>query len=60
MTAYSDTDTAIEAMKLGAFDYIPKPFENQEMRQLIEKGLEAYQMMKDTVLFKGQTGERER
>ena len=58
MTAHSDTDTAIEAMKLGAFDYITKPFENQEIRQLIEKGLKAYQMMKDTVLFIGETGER--
>jgi len=56
MTAHSDTDTAIEAMKLGAFDYITKPFENQEIRQLIEKGLKAYQMMKDTVLFIGETG----
>ena len=57
MTAHSDTDTAIEAMKLGAFDYITKPFENQEIRQLIEKGLKAYQMMKDTVLFIGEPGE---
>jgi len=55
MTGYSDTDTAIEAMKLGAFDYIPKPFENQEIRQLIEKGLEAYQMIEDTILFTGET-----
>jgi nitrogen regulation protein NR(I) len=59
MTAYSDTDTAIEAMKLGAFDYVTKPFENQEIRQLIEKGLEAYQMMKDTLLFQKEVGEME-
>ena len=59
MTGYSDTDTAIEAMKLGAFDYIPKPFENQEIRQLIEKGLDAYQMIEDTVLFTGETRGRE-
>lgn len=58
MTAYSDTDTAIEAMKLGAFDYVPKPFENREIRQLIEKGLEAYQMVKDTILFQRETEER--
>src|SRR5512136_692506 len=51
MTAYSDTDTTIEAMKLGAFDYVLKPFENREIRQLIEKGLEAYEMVKDTILF---------
>lgn len=59
MTAYDDTDTAIEAMKLGAFDYIPKPFENPEIRRLIEKGLEAYRMMKDTILFQGEPGGRE-
>ncbi len=59
MTGYSDTDTAIEAMKLGAFDYIPKPFENQEIKQLIEKGLDAYQMIEDTVLFTGETRGRE-
>jgi nitrogen regulation protein NR(I) len=59
MTAYSDTDTAIEAMKLGAFDYVTKPFENQEIRQLIEKGLEAYEMVKDTILFQRETEEGE-
>ena len=59
MTAYSDTDTAIEAMKLGAFDYVLKPFENREIRQLIEKGLEAYEMVKDTILFQRETEEGE-
>ena len=59
MTAYDDTDTAIEAMKFGAFDYIPKPFENPEVRRLIEKGLEAYRMMKDTILFQEEPGGRE-
>ncbi len=58
MTAYGDTDTAIEAMKFGAFDYIPKPFENQEIKRLIEKGLKAYQMMRDTIFLPA--GMRER
>ena len=39
MTAHGDTGTAIEAMKQGAFDYITKPFENKEIRALIEKGI---------------------
>jgi len=39
MTAHGDTGTAIEAMKQGAFDYITKPFENREIRALIEKGI---------------------
>ncbi len=42
MTAYDNADTAIEAMKRGAFDYIPKPFENREIKEIIEKGLEAF------------------
>jgi nitrogen regulation protein NR(I) len=59
MTAYSDTDTAIEAMKLGAFDYVPKPFENYEIKRLIEKGLEAHQMVKDTIVFQKEAVYRE-
>lgn len=55
MTAYDDTATAIEAMKLGAFDYVPKPFENREIRAIIEKAFEAYQMRKDTILFQEET-----
>jgi DNA-binding NtrC family response regulator len=35
MTAFSTTDTAIEATKLGAFDYVLKPFEIPEMLTLI-------------------------
>lgn len=37
MTAYTDTNTAMQAMKEGAFDYIIKPFDNTEVRQVIEK-----------------------
>jgi len=59
MTAYGDTDTAIEAMKIGAFDYVLKPFENREIRHLNEKGFEAYGMVKDTILFQREAGKRE-
>ena len=38
MTAYA-TDTAIEAMKKGAFDYIQKPFKVDEIQVVIEKAL---------------------
>lgn len=40
MTAYSDVQTAVSAMKSGAYDYINKPFELEELKLLIEKGLE--------------------
>ncbi len=40
MTAYSTVDTAIQAMKLGAFNYLSKPFNNDEITLVIEKALE--------------------
>jgi len=41
MTAYGDTDTAIEAVNKGAFDYILKPFDIPEMLGLIGQALDA-------------------
>jgi len=40
ITAYASTETAIEAMKEGAYDYIIKPFKVDEIRIVIEKALE--------------------
>ena len=40
MTAFASTETAIEAMKEGAYDYISKPFKVDEIRIVIEKALE--------------------
>jgi nitrogen regulation protein NR(I) len=49
MTAFGTTETAIEAMRLGAFDYVLKPFELEEIFQLVDKGLEAAKLMKRAV-----------
>ena len=40
MTAFGSVSTAVEAMKVGAFDYVQKPFEIEEMELKIEKALE--------------------
>ncbi|MDP2091906.1 MAG: sigma 54-interacting transcriptional regulator, partial [Pseudohongiella sp.] len=37
MTSYSSLRSAIDSMKLGAVDYIPKPFEHEEMLQTVER-----------------------
>ena len=37
MTAYASTDTAMKAIRLGALDYIPKPFTPNEMRDIVDK-----------------------
>jgi len=49
MTAYGTTDTAIEATKLGAFDYLLKPFDIPEMLMNIDKALEASRFMRSRV-----------
>ncbi|MGO8882058.1 MAG: sigma-54-dependent transcriptional regulator [Desulfomonilaceae bacterium] len=49
MTAYGTTDTAIEATKLGAFDYLLKPFDIPEMLLNIDKALEASRFMRSRV-----------
>ncbi|WP_370569407.1 sigma-54-dependent transcriptional regulator [Methylacidimicrobium sp. B4] len=47
MTAYGTSHTAIEAMKLGAYDYILKPFDIPELRHLIERSLEAARLAQE-------------
>lgn len=41
MTAYGTSQTAIEAMKMGAFDYLLKPFDIPQLKALIARGLQA-------------------
>ena len=40
MTAFATVNTAVEAMKLGAYDYIQKPFDGDEIKLLVERTLE--------------------
>jgi len=40
MTAYGDAESAVEAMKLGAYDYLSKPFKVDEVKLLLRNGLE--------------------
>ena len=40
MTAFATVQTAVEAMKLGAYDYIQKPFDGEEIKLLVERTLE--------------------
>ncbi|MBW1721594.1 MAG: sigma-54-dependent Fis family transcriptional regulator [Deltaproteobacteria bacterium] len=49
MTAYGTTETAIEATKMGAFDYILKPFDIPEMLVVIGQALEAGRFMRSPV-----------
>lgn len=48
MTAFAAVETAVEAMKLGAFDYIIKPFNNDEVKILVKRAMQ-FQHLKDEV-----------
>jgi two-component system nitrogen regulation response regulator GlnG len=52
MTAFGTAQTAIEAMKYGAFDYIMKPFEPQKVLSLAENALKAHDDMRASSGYK--------
>ncbi|MGO8766380.1 MAG: sigma-54-dependent transcriptional regulator [Limisphaerales bacterium] len=51
MTAYGTTQTAIEAMKLGAYDYLLKPFDALKIKELVGNALKAARDMKQVVSY---------
>ena len=51
MTAYGTTQTAIEAMKLGAYDYLLKPFDVPKLKTLVTGALAAARAMKQVVSY---------
>jgi len=44
MTAFGEVETAVEAMSAGAFWFVKKPFQNQELLALVERGLESQKL----------------
>ena len=54
MTAYGTTQTAIEAMKLGAYDYLLKPFDVPRLKLLVANALKAARDTRQTVALKPQ------
>jgi two-component system response regulator PilR (NtrC family) len=59
LTAFSTADQAVEAMKLGAYDYIFKPFKNEEIKQLIKNALEKQGLKRENILLKKGASERD-
>ena len=52
MTAFASTDTAVEAMRLGALDYFTKPFSMDELRLKIRQHLETRRLKQENLLLK--------
>ncbi len=58
VTAYSSIEGAIEAMREGAFHYIPKPFQNQEVLLTVAKGAQARQLTEENRRLKEELSRR--
>jgi two-component system response regulator PilR (NtrC family) len=58
ITAFSSIDGAIEAMKHGAFHYIPKPFKNEEVVLTVNKALEQRRLSTENERLKAELNEK--
>ena len=60
MTAYTSTKTAIEAMKRGAYDYISKPFDVEELKVVVQKALEKTELVDENIFLRRELEEKYR
>ena len=58
MTAYASIDTAVQAMRSGAYDYLTKPLDIDELKILVAKALRHHQLEKENIFLKEQLGSR--
>jgi len=52
ITGLSEIDVAVRAMKLGAFDYLPKPFEPDQLKLVLARALERRRLLQENVTLK--------
>jgi two-component system response regulator AtoC len=52
ITAFSSMDTAIEAIRQGAYDYLSKPCKMEELKLTVKRALEQYQLRKENQYFR--------
>ncbi len=52
ITGYATVDSAVEAMKNGAFDFLPKPFTPDEFRLIARRGLEKRRLVQETIALR--------
>ena len=54
MTGYGNIQTAVDAIRMGAYDYLPKPFQIDEMVMRVEKGLKDRSLKSENVLLRSE------
>jgi len=60
ITGLSQIDTAVQAMKLGAFDYISKPFEPDELKLVVQRALERRRLLQENLTLKSELSSKYR
>ncbi len=60
MTAYGEVETAVEAMKLGAENYITKPLDMEELRILVGRAIEKRSLIKENIQLRAELDSRYR
>ena len=60
ITAFASVETAIEAMKRGAFDYVTKPFKNDEVRVVVANGMKQRRLVDENRTLKAALSDRQR
>jgi len=58
MTAYASVETAVDALKKGAYDYLTKPLDFDELRRTIERAMEHSRLKEENRLLKESLGDR--
>lgn len=58
ITGLNEIETAVQAMKLGAFDYMPKPFDPEELILVVERALERRQLLQENLNLKTAVSEK--
>ncbi len=58
LTAYGDIKGAVQAMRLGAFDYITKPFDNDELLITIKRALQTQHLSREVQSLRNKLGEK--
>jgi two-component system response regulator HydG len=58
ITAYASVKTAVEALKAGAFDYLTKPLDLEELKVLIDKALDHYHLQAENLSLRERLGDR--
>ena len=60
MTGLSQVQTAVKAMKLGAFDYLSKPFDPDDLKQIVDRALQRRRMLRDDAAGKSEASAKYR